>query len=166
MFRTTLDHPFVRAAQEADVHTTGLLAEREDPDVRTLGLLAEREETRRLLDLLSPGFLSRDLLQLWRTHGLARDHGASEDQGPAMEALIGGFFVMEALIGGIFALAAGAGAESFDHHRAVFGAGLRALIEPPDQAGAEVEAAAAAAHRLPAERRAFVRGLLPPAPPT
>jgi AcrR family transcriptional regulator len=137
MFRTTLDHPFVRAVQEGDVHT--------------IGLLTEREETRHLLDLLGPGALSRDLLEVWRTHGLARDDWAFADQAFAMRALVSGFFALVA------------GGESIDDRQAVFEASVRALLYPPDQAGADVQAAAAAAHRLLNERRTFVRGLLPPA---
>jgi AcrR family transcriptional regulator len=140
MFQTVWDHPFVRAVQVADVHT--------------IGLLAEREDTRRLLDLLGPGVLSRDLLQVWRTHGLARDDWASADQAYALRALLGGFF----------ALATGdQRAEPVDDPRAVFEASVRALLDPPDRAVADVEAAAAAALGLLTERRDVVRGLLSPA---
>ncbi|WP_440099466.1 TetR/AcrR family transcriptional regulator [Streptosporangium sp. H16] len=145
MMRTTLlGHPFVRAVQEADVHM--------------IGLLTEREETRRLLDLLGPGVLSRDLLEVWRAHGLARDDWTFAHQTYAMRALVGGFF----------ALMTGADAEALDDRREVFEASVRALLYPPGRTGADVPdvadvpAAAAAALRLLNERRAFVRRLLPP----
>ncbi|KAB8188428.1 hypothetical protein FH608_044115 [Nonomuraea phyllanthi] len=61
---------------------------------------------------------------MWRAHGLARDDWDFADQAFAMRALVGGFF---ALATGTEDPPAG--------RRAVFEAGVRALLYPPDQAG-------------------------------
>ncbi|MFI5610168.1 TetR/AcrR family transcriptional regulator [Amycolatopsis sp. NPDC051903] len=138
MLQTVLEHPFARAVQVADVHT--------------IGLLTEREDTRRLLDLLGPGVLSRDLLEVWRAHGLARADWAFADQAYALRAFFAGFF----------SLATGERAEPVADSRAVFEASVRALLDPPGEVRADVPAAAAEALDLLTRRQGSVRALLSP----
>ncbi|WP_326835262.1 helix-turn-helix domain-containing protein [Amycolatopsis rhabdoformis] len=148
LFRSTLEHPFVRAVQVADVHT--------------IGLLTEHEETRRLLDLLGPGVLSRDLLELWREHGMARRDWALDHQAYALRALLAGFFT----------LVTGTSTEPIADLKPVFEATVRALLDPPDAPSGAVsysgsdsgstEAAAVAALRLLGEQRDTLRAMLAP----
>ncbi|MEU8632574.1 helix-turn-helix domain-containing protein [Amycolatopsis sp. NPDC048633] len=137
LFRSALEHPFVRAVQVGDVST--------------IGLLTEHEGTRRLLDLLGPGMLSRSLLELWREHGLARRDWAFDEQAYALRAVLAGFFTLET----------GNSTELIAGRKSVFEATVKALLDPPVQADSAALAAAAALDLLTA-RRDDVRSMLAP----
>jgi AcrR family transcriptional regulator len=136
LVRTSLEFPFVRAAQTGDADL--------------LGVLTQHPRTTELLDRLGLAALMYLVLPVWRRHRLARTDWALDDQAYAMLSLMAGFSAVAAnQTHGLPRVIVAAPDK-------VVAATVTALLGPEQASPADIRAAADEGLRLLHEQRAIV----------
>ncbi|MFD4642789.1 TetR/AcrR family transcriptional regulator [Lentzea sp. NPDC058436] len=145
MLRNMAAHPYVGALKS--------------DDSSLLGALADDPRSARLLDILGPDAVMRDIVPIWRDNALARTDWTVEDQAFALRALVTGFLKSTSGTGDSIPVA--------DPER-VLAAAVTALLGPEHATAEQVRAAADAGIRDLTAKRAAALDLisLPQAAPS